>query len=47
MVKLDIFNPQVSKVAEGLEGKAVLIYGTNNLGKTLQATRMKKPFYLG
>lgn len=42
----DIFNPQVSVVAKGLEGKRIMIYGGNNLGKTKQATRMKKPFYL-
>lgn len=42
----DIFNPQVSVVAKGLEGKRIMIYGSNNLGKTKQATRMKKPFYL-
>ena len=44
--KIDIFNPQVSTVAEGLEGKVILVYGKNSLGKTRQATRMKKPFYL-
>ncbi|MWV44892.1 AAA family ATPase [Paenibacillus sp. HJL G12] len=43
----DIFNPQVSVVSYGLEGKTITIYGSNNLGKTKQATRMKKPFYLG
>ena len=42
----DIFNPQVSVVAKGLEGKRIMIFGGNNLGKTKQATRMKKPFYL-
>ncbi|ALS22191.1 ATP-binding protein [Paenibacillus naphthalenovorans] len=43
----DIFNPQISVVAKGLEGKVLLVYGSNNLGKTKQATRMKKPFHLG
>ena len=47
MTTLDIFNPQISKVSKGLEGKAILIYGNNSLGKTLQATRMEKPYYLG
>ncbi|PZT57422.1 ATP-binding protein [Paenibacillus silvae] len=47
MSTLDIFNPPVSKVAKGLEGKIITIYGSNNLGKTKQATRLKKPFYLG
>ncbi|WP_099301923.1 ATP-binding protein [Bacillus sp. Marseille-P3800] len=44
---LDIFNPQISKVAKGLEGKMILIYGNNSTGKTLQATRMEKPYYFG
>ena len=43
---LDIFSPQISTVARGLEGKVILVYGGNNLGKTKQATRMKNPFYL-
>lgn len=43
---VDIFNPQISVIAKGLEGKRIMIYGGNNLGKTKQATRMKKPFYL-
>lgn len=43
----DIFNPNFSVVAKGLEGKVITIYGGNNLGKTKQATRMEKPFYLG
>lgn len=43
----DIFNPQVSVVAKGLEGKVITLVGSNSLGKTKQATRMKKPFYLG
>ncbi|PHA03039.1 hypothetical protein COE51_01465 [Bacillus pseudomycoides] len=46
-MSFDIFNPQVSVVAKGLEGKVITVYGSNNLGKTKQATRMKKPFYLG
>lgn len=46
MNEIDIFNPQISTVAKGLQGKVILIYGGNNLGKTKQATRMEKPFYL-
>ena len=46
-MELDIFNPQISVVAKGMEGKMVLIYGDNSTGKTKQATRMAKPFYLG
>ncbi|PAD84930.1 hypothetical protein CHH57_02130 [Niallia circulans] len=45
-MSLDIFNPQISVVAHGLEGKVITVYGSNNLGKTKQATRMKKPLYL-
>ncbi|WP_299831629.1 ATP-binding protein [uncultured Metabacillus sp.] len=45
-MSLDIFNPQISVVAKGLEGKVITIVGGNNLGKTKQATRMKKPLYL-
>lgn len=47
MTTIDIFNPQISKVARGLEGKAILVYGDNGLGKTFQATRMERPFYIG
>lgn len=44
-MSFDIFSPQVSVVAKGLEGKVITLYGGNNLGKTKQSTRMKKPFY--
>ncbi len=46
MSLLDDFGFQVSVVAKGLEGKAILIYGTNSTGKTLNATKAKKPVYL-
>ncbi len=45
-MSIDIFSPQISVVAKGLEGKRIMVYGGNNLGKTKQSTRMKKPFYL-
>ncbi|MFC8151652.1 ATP-binding protein [Bacillus paralicheniformis] len=45
-MSIDIFNPQISVVAQGLEGKKILIYGSNNLGKTYQASRMEKPFFI-
>lgn len=32
-------------VAEGLEGKIIMIYGGNNLGKTSQAAQFPKPFF--
>ena len=41
-----IFNQQVSAIAEGREGKVILVYGGNKLGKTAQAVRMKKPYVL-
>ena len=46
-MSFDIFNPQISQVAKGLEGKVITLVGSNSLGKTKQATRMAKPFYLG
>lgn len=46
MVVLDIFNAPKSVIADGLEGKVLLLYGSNNLGKTYQATRFKKPFVI-
>lgn len=45
-MSLDIFNPTVSVVAKGLEGKVILLVGSNSVGKTRQATRMSKPFVL-
>lgn len=41
-----IFDPQISVVAHGLEGKTIMIYGSNNTGKTFQCVRMKKPLFL-
>lgn len=46
MAKVDIFNPQESVIAKGLEGKAIMIYGGNNVGKTYVATRMSKPYVI-
>lgn len=43
----DIMNPMISTVAKGLDGKVITLVGSNSTGKTKQATRMKKPFYLG
>ena len=45
-VEVDIFNPQISVVAKGLEGKQVLLYGKNSLGKTYVATHLSKPFVI-
>jgi len=45
-VTVDIFNPQETVVAKGLEGKSFLIYGSNSTGKTAQCVRMSKPFVI-
>jgi len=45
-VNVDIFNPQKTVIAKGLEGKSFLIYGSNSLGKTAQCVRMSKPFVI-
>ena len=44
-VKVDIFNPQVSVIAHGLEGKVLMIYGGNNVGKSSQAAKAEKPYF--
>lgn len=41
-----IFNPLVTKVVKGLEGKVILVYGSNSVGKTFQGARMEKPLIL-
>lgn len=45
-MSLDIFNPTTTVMARGLEGKSMLIYGGNSLGKTAQSVRMSKPFVI-
>ena len=45
-VIVDIFNPQISTVAKGLEGKTIMIYGGNNVGKTYAAARLSKPYFI-
>lgn len=45
-VNIDIFNPQISVVARGLEGKTIMIYGGNNVGKTFVAARLSKPYFI-
>ena len=46
MAGIDIFSEPKSVIADGLEGKGILIYGGNNLGKSAQATRFPKPFVI-
>ena len=45
-VTVDIFNPQTSVLAAGLEGKTIMIYGSNNVGKTYVASRLSKPYFI-
>lgn len=45
-MSLDIFNPVVSAVSHDMAGKTILVYGSNRTGKTKQATRLPKPYYL-
>lgn len=47
MADFDIFNPTISCVSSGVEGKLILIHSNERkLGKTLQATRFPSPYYL-
>lgn len=47
MADFDIFNPKVSKVIAGIEGKMLLFHSAERkLGKTAQACRMPNVFYL-
>lgn len=45
-MSLDILNPSLSVMAKGMEGKKILLYGSNNLGKTYQASRLEKPYFI-
>lgn len=45
MDNFDIFNPMISKVTTGLEGKTILIYGSNRTGKTSVSVQFDKPYY--
>lgn len=43
----DIFNPEISQVVAGTEGKIILIHSDERkLGKTLVGTQLPKPYYL-
>ena len=45
--EIDIFNPTVTKVVEGIQGKMILVHSAERkVGKTLEASRMPKPYYL-
>lgn len=44
---LSIFSPKISTVSKGIEGKLLLFHSNERkLGKTLQATKFPKPYYL-
>lgn len=45
-VSVDIFNPQTSVLAAGLEGKSIFLYGQSGVGKTYVAARLPKPYFL-
>ena len=45
-VEVDIFNPQTSVIARGLDGKVLMIYGGNNLGKSYACAHADKPFFM-
>jgi len=42
----DIFNPEYSQVVKGMAGKAFLLYGGNGVGKTLNAAKAPKPYFI-
>lgn len=47
MADIDIFNPKVSKVIAGVENKCILLHSEERkLGKTTQACKFPKPYYL-
>lgn len=45
-VTIDIFNPQKTVLASGLKGKTIMVYGSNNVGKTYVAARLSKPYFI-
>lgn len=43
---IDIFAPIISQVVEGTKGKVILAYGENRTGKSNQAAKFPKPYFL-
>ncbi len=37
---------KVTKLSADMRGKVIVVYGSNNLGKTMQASRMKNPIFM-
>lgn len=47
MAEFDIFNPKISQVVAGIEGKCILVHSNERkVGKTAQACKMPLPLYL-
>lgn len=46
MAEFDIFSPQISVVAKGMESKSAIWFGQNRTGKSRNACAMPKPCYL-
>lgn len=46
MATINIFEPQISRVVSGMEGKSILIYGPNRSGKTSNVAKAPKPLFL-
>jgi len=45
-MSFNIFDPAVSTVSHDMAGKTILVYGSNRTGKTKQACRLPKPYYI-
>lgn len=43
---LDLFNPEISQVVGGMEGKSIVIFGPNRAGKTYNVSKSEKPLFL-
>lgn len=47
MADFNIFDPKISEVVKGVDGKVMVLHSNERkLGKTLQATRFPQPYYL-
>lgn len=44
--KIDIFNLGDTSMTSGIKGQKILVYGSNSVGKSLQASKMPKPLML-
>lgn len=46
MAKIDLLNLEEDNFMGGMEGKKILVYGVNDVGKTKQLTKLEKPLLL-